>query len=66
MECPLTPRELDVLEALSHDGASAAAAARLGVSPNTVKTLRFRLLRKMGVHRMAVAVAIALREGWIE
>ncbi|WP_233350722.1 helix-turn-helix transcriptional regulator [Maricaulis maris] len=45
----ITPRELDVLEALVSGDSNKELARTLGVSPNTVKTHIARLFDKLGV-----------------
>jgi DNA-binding NarL/FixJ family response regulator len=61
----LTPRELEVLELVSEGLAGHQIAARLGVSPATVKTHCAHIYSKLGVSGRAAAVARALREGLI-
>ncbi len=59
----ITPRELDVLEALVTGGSNKAIARQLGVSPNTVKTHTARLYDKLDVSGRVEAIeqARALR-----
>jgi PAS domain S-box-containing protein len=62
---PLSAREVEVL-ALAADGASGPAiAARLVLSPSTVKTHFENIYEKLGVSDRAAAVALALRIGLI-
>jgi ATP/maltotriose-dependent transcriptional regulator MalT len=61
----LSAREVEVL-ALAADGASGPAiAARLVLSPSTVKTHFENIYEKLGVSDRAAAVALALRIGLI-
>ena len=62
----LTPREIEVLEALSDGLSNKAAAGRLGISPHTVKFHIESLLRKLGAASRAEAVAKGLKRLMIE
>lgn len=59
----LTRRELEVLEMLARGLDTHAMARALFVSPITVRTHVQNLLRKLGVHTRAEAVAVAARWG---
>jgi LuxR family transcriptional regulator, maltose regulon positive regulatory protein len=61
----LTPRERDVLEAASRGLSTKLTGQSLGIAPETVKTHRESVLKKLRVPSTAAAVAVALREGWI-
>jgi len=62
----LSPREAEVLVFLA-DGLSAPQiAARLGLSPSTIKTHLQRLYERLGVSDRAAAVAEGMRRGLIE
>jgi DNA-binding CsgD family transcriptional regulator len=56
----LTPRELDVLNAISDGMSNKAAARKLGISLHTVKFHVESLFRKLGVRTRAEAVARGL------
>jgi DNA-binding NarL/FixJ family response regulator len=58
----LTPREREVLGLLSHGLTQKEIAGRLAISPKTVGTHIEHILRKLGVHSRAQAIALALRE----
>jgi len=58
----LTRRESDVLRLLAQGLTQDEIAARLGISPKTVSTHIEHVLRKLGVHSRAQAVALAFRE----
>ena len=58
----LTDRELEVLELLAEGHSTAAIAARLVISKNTVRNHVRNTLVKLGAHSQREAVAIALRE----
>jgi two-component system nitrate/nitrite response regulator NarL len=62
----LTPRELQVLAAISDGLSNKAAARRLGISQHTVKFHVESLLRKLGAASRTEAVRNGLRRGLIE
>ena len=63
--CPLSAREREVV-GLAADGLGVKQiAARLKLSPNTIKSHLARIARKVGADNTTHAVAIALRAGWI-
>lgn len=59
----ISPRELQVLEAVSSGASFAAVASRLFVSPNTVKSQMRDIYRKLGVRGRDHAVARARELG---
>lgn len=59
----LTPRELDVLACVASGARNAAAAERLGLRPETVKSYLRSAMRKLGVHNRLEAVTAARRAG---
>jgi DNA-binding CsgD family transcriptional regulator len=62
----LTPREREIMgyvaSGLNYSTEDIAKA--LGITVNTVLTHRNRILKTLGAHSMAQAVAIYLRNGW--
>ena len=58
----LSARERSVLRLLADGLSGKSIAARLGISVLTVRSHVANVLRKLGVHRQAAAVAVALRE----
>jgi len=63
--CPLTEREREILQAILSTGSIKSAAAKLGLSINTVhKHLRHMSL-EFGVHSTIQLIAIALQKGFI-
>ncbi|MEU6854147.1 helix-turn-helix transcriptional regulator [Actinacidiphila alni] len=60
---PLTARELDVLASVASGATNAAAAARLRLRPETVKSYLRSAMRKLGAHTRLEAVVAARREG---
>ena len=61
----LTPRELEVLVALSEGLSNKAVARRLDISQHTVKFHVESIFRKLGVTTRAEAVAKGLRRGLV-
>ncbi|MGW3286107.1 response regulator transcription factor [Streptomyces sp. NPDC001002] len=59
----LAPRELDVLACLAAGATNAAAAERLGLRPETVKSYLRSAMRRLGAHTRGEAVASARRAG---
>jgi len=65
VHCPLTERDREILQAILSTGSVKSAAAKLGLSINTVhKHLRF-IAEKFGVHSTFQIIAIALQKGFI-
>ncbi|CAA9524155.1 MAG: Two-component transcriptional response regulator, LuxR family [uncultured Solirubrobacteraceae bacterium] len=63
---PLSAREWEILERVSHGQDGPEIAADLVVSPATVRTHIGNAIRKLGARSRAHAVAIALRQGLLE
>jgi DNA-binding CsgD family transcriptional regulator len=61
----ITPRELDILEAMAAGLSNQEIAARLFVSENTVKTHAGRLFDKLSARRRTQAVQLAKEAGLI-
>lgn len=61
MAAQLTVREREVLQLLAEGASSPQIAARLGVSPNTVRTHVQGILSKLQVHSRLEAAAFAVR-----
>ncbi len=61
----LTPRELDVLQAVASGARNAEAAAALGIGEATVKTHLLRIFTKLGVDGRTEAVTRAMELGII-
>jgi DNA-binding CsgD family transcriptional regulator len=64
-ELGLTPRELDILEAVAAGLSNREIAERLFVSENTVKTHAARLFCKLSARRRTQAVQLAKEAGLI-
>ncbi|MFI8192643.1 response regulator transcription factor [Streptomyces sp. NPDC085946] len=61
----LAPREVDVLACVATGATNAAAAARLGVTAETVKGYLRSAMRKLGAATRGEAVVAARRAGWL-
>ena len=61
----ISPRELEVLRELAAVYSNKEIAARLDVSPNTVKTHVARLFDKLGAHRRTEAISKARELGLV-
>ncbi|HEY6793133.1 MAG TPA: response regulator transcription factor [Kineosporiaceae bacterium] len=59
----LTPREAEVLGCMVDGLAREEIAARLHLSPHTIRTHTQNLLAKLGVHSVVEAVALAMQSG---
>ena len=64
-QCPLSPRETQVLQLVATGCGNKEVSAVLGVSPQTVKNQLTSILTKMDAHSRTHAVTMALRKGWI-
>ncbi|MDQ2966346.1 MAG: response regulator transcription factor, partial [Chloroflexota bacterium] len=63
---PLTPRELEVLRALTEGLSTPEICDRLFIAPNTLRTHVQNIMGKLRVHSKLEAVAFALRHGLVE
>jgi DNA-binding NarL/FixJ family response regulator len=63
---PLTPRELEVLRALSEGLSTPEICDRLFIAPNTLRTHVQNIMGKLRVHSKLEAVAFALRHRLVE
>ena len=64
-DSPLTSRETDVLAAAAGHDAISEIAARLHLSPGTVRNHLSAAMHKLGARNRAEAVQIAQRKGWL-
>ena len=62
----LTPREREVLKLVAEGCNSNEIAAVLHISPQTVKTHRVNLMRKLNIHKVNDLVTYAVKNGFIE
>jgi HD-like signal output (HDOD) protein/DNA-binding CsgD family transcriptional regulator len=63
--CPLSGRELGVLQRLSEGSVYKEIALELGLSASTVRSHLNKIYRKLGARDRAQAVLIASRRGWL-
>jgi DNA-binding NarL/FixJ family response regulator len=61
----LTPREIEILSAISEGMSTREIAAALSISPYTVSNTVKSVLRKLAVNNRTRAVLLALRDGWL-
>jgi DNA-binding NarL/FixJ family response regulator len=59
----LTPRELEILEAMAAGRQPEEIATQLGMSPNTLRTHTQNVLTKLRVHSKMEALVLAIRHG---
>ena len=64
-DCPLTPREADVLELASGGAPVEEIAQRAALSPGTVRNYLSSAAAKLGAANRHEAVHVARRHGWI-
>jgi two-component system response regulator DesR len=62
---PLTPREADILELAAGGAPVDEIAAKVALSPGTVRNYMSSAIRKLGAANRHDAVQIARRNGWI-
>jgi len=63
---PLTPRELEVLKALTEGRSTPEICEQLFIAPNTLRTHVQNIMGKLRVHSKLEAVAFALRHKLVE
>jgi len=63
--CPLSTRELHVLQRLAEGSVYKEIAHELSLSASTVRSHINKISRKLGAHDRAQAVLIASRRGWL-
>jgi DNA-binding NarL/FixJ family response regulator len=64
-DCPLSSRELQMLERMAQGMSNKEIAQDLGISDQTVKNHITSLLKKLDVLDRTAAVVYALRQGWV-
>lgn len=65
-DCPLTPREREILILVAEGFTNAEIAKKLYISEKTVQTHRSNILDKLGIHDRTELVRYAIRMGLIE
>ena len=63
---PITGREREVLKLVAQGLSTKEIAGRLEISSRTVESHRANLMRKLGVHSVAMLTQYAIREGLID
>jgi DNA-binding NarL/FixJ family response regulator len=62
---PLSPREMEILEHVTHGKSNKEIAYELGISHQTVKNHMTAILRKLSVDDRTQAAVYALSRGWV-
>ncbi len=62
---PLSPREVEVLDAIAQGMTNKQVAYALSISLQTVKNHMSNILRKLSANDRTQAVLYAMRQGWI-
>ena len=62
---PLSPREMEILEHVTHGMSNKEIAYKLGISHQTVKNHMTSILRKLRVDDRTQAAVYALSRGWV-
>jgi DNA-binding NarL/FixJ family response regulator len=62
---PLSPREMEILEYVTHGRSNKEIAYALGISHQTVKNHMTAILRKLSVDDRTQAAVYALSRGWV-
>lgn len=62
---PLSPREMEILEAVTRGLINKEIAQKLGISQQTVKNHMTSILKKLNVNDRTQAAVTALRRGWV-
>ena len=65
-ECPLTPREMEILAEVAEGNSNRVIGLRLGISEQTVKNHLAKVLQRLRAPDRTAAVVIALRNGWLD
>jgi DNA-binding NarL/FixJ family response regulator len=67
MDCPtLTPRERQVLRMIAEGKSSKDIASEIGLSPETVRSYRKAMMKKLGVHNVAGLTQLAISNGIVD
>ena len=65
-ECPLTNRQIEVLEAAGTGMSNLQIGEALGIVENTVKTHMTDILKTLRVPDRTSAVVLVLKSGWVD
>ena len=66
MKRDITPKQLDILRLIADGYSSEQIAKMLGNSKKTIDSMRFEMLRRVGVNNVAELVAYAFRNKLID
>jgi DNA-binding NarL/FixJ family response regulator len=62
----LTPRELEILQAMARGASPEVITRRLDMSPHTLRTHTQNIITKLGVHSKLEALVLAIRHGRVQ
>jgi DNA-binding NarL/FixJ family response regulator len=62
---PLSPREMEILQFVTHGLSNKEIASRLRISQQTVKNHMTSILKKLNVQDRTQAAVTAIRRGWV-
>jgi two-component system NarL family response regulator len=62
----LTPREVEILQAMARGTPTDAIASSLNMSPHTLRTHTQNIITKLGVHSKLEALVLAIRHGRVQ
>jgi DNA-binding NarL/FixJ family response regulator len=62
----LTPREVEILQAMARGASPDVIATQLGMSPHTLRTHTQNIITKLGVHSKLEALVLAIRHGRVQ
>ncbi|PKL39528.1 MAG: DNA-binding response regulator [Spirochaetae bacterium HGW-Spirochaetae-1] len=62
----LSPREREILKLIAEGGNSREIGTVLRISPQTVKTHRVNIMKKLNIHKVNDLVAYAIKNGFVE
>ena len=65
-ELGITPREMEILEAMAAGFSNKEIGAALGLSVKTVETYKSRAAEKLGLRSRVDIVRHAVRQGWLD
>ena len=62
----LTSRELQILMHLALGDSVKEVAVKLGLTPKSAESCKYRIMKKLGIHNRVLLCRYAIREGLIE
>ncbi len=66
VDCPLTPRERELLAQVARGCSNRKIGDQFGISEQTVKNHLANILHRLQVPDRTAAVVLALRRGWLD